>query len=295
MKPIALAALLLSLSPALATAGWGRQGLNVSTHGGAPMRCGDLEVTIDGRPAAVAEQAMSFAPAAGQAFRVRAARNSGISVEAADRRDVAVLACKAASDGSDLDRIRVTFEDGLLGASGPAGDSWVAYFLIEVPRGSAIDVEAGNGPIWLGRLTGKVTARSQNGPISLKDCAGSVDAQAENGPIGVTGSAGDIRVRTQNGPISVRLSGISWDGRGLDARAVNGPVSLRIPEGYRSGALVASAGRSPFRCKGGACRQANRTWDDDGNRIELGSGPLAVRLSTVNGPVSVAGIDGEED
>jgi hypothetical protein len=294
MKPTALAALVLSLGPSLATAGWGRQGLNVSTRDGVPMRCADLDVTIDGRPAAVVEQAMTLAPA-GQALRVRAARNSGISVEAADRRDVAVLACKAASGGSDLDRIHVTYEGGLLTVSGPPGDSWLAYFLIEVPRAADVDVEAGNGPIWLRGLTGRISARSQNGPISLKDCAGAVDAQAENGPIGVSGSAGDIRVRTQNGPISVKLSGSTWDGPGLDARAVNGPVSLRIPDGYRSGALVASAGHSPFRCKGGACRGASRTWDDDGNRIELGSGPLAVRLSTVNGPVSVAGIDREED
>jgi hypothetical protein len=293
MKPIALAALLLSFSPSLATAGWGSHDLEVSTRGGAPLICSDLEVTVGHRPAAVAEQAMTLA--AGQTVRVRAARNSGISVEAADRRDVAILACKAAADGSDLDRIRVTLEDGLLTASGPAGDSWVAYFLIEVPRAATVDVEAGNGPIWLEHLMGKVSARSQNGPISVKNCAGSVDAQAENGPIGVSGSGGDIRIRTQNGPISVRLSGSGWDGPGLDARAVNGPVSLRIPDGYRSGALVASAGHSPFRCKGGACGHANRTWDDDGNRVELGSGPLAVRLSTVNGPVSVAGIDGEED
>jgi hypothetical protein len=293
MKPIALAAFLLSLSPSLATAGWRGHDLEVSTRGGAPVRCGDLEVTVGGRPAAVAEQGMTLA--GDQQVRVRAAHNSGISVTAADRRDVAVLACKAAADGADLDRIRVTFDGGLLTASGPAGDSWVAYVLIEVPRAATVDVEAGNGPIWLEGLTGHVSARSQNGPISLKNCAGSVDAQAENGPIGVSGSGGDIRVRTQNGPISIRLSGSGWDGPGLDARAVNGPVSLRIPDGYRSGALVASAGRSPFRCKGGACSHANRTWDDDGNRVELGSGPLAVRLSTVNGPVSVGGIDTEED
>ena len=95
MKPIALAALLLSFSPSLATAGWGSHDLEVSTRGGAPLICSDLEVTVGHRPAAVAEQAMTLA--AGQTVRVRAARNSGISVEAADRRDVAILACKAAS------------------------------------------------------------------------------------------------------------------------------------------------------------------------------------------------------
>jgi hypothetical protein len=41
-------------------------------------------------------------------------------------------------------------------------------------------------------------------------------------------------------------------------------------------------------CRSEACREARRTWDDEESRkIELGSGATVVRLSTVNGPVSV--------
>jgi hypothetical protein len=292
----ALPVLLLSLFASAATAGSGRHdGVNVTTRYGFPSRCGDLEITIEGRPALRDEHALSVTPPAREALRIRAARNSGVRVEASDRRDVQVVACKAARTQEDLDRIKVTFENGLLTAAGPEEESWVAYLLVSAPRTAALDVEAWNGPLSLQGLTGKVTARSKNGPISVDDCPGAIDAEAQNGPISVVGSGGDLRVRTQNGPISIKLAGNAWDGPGLEARAVNGPVSLRIPDGYRSGAVVESAGRSPFRCKGGACNRARHNWDDDGQRVELGGGTLAVRLSTVNGPVTVASGDGDED
>jgi hypothetical protein len=290
----ALPVLLLSLSASAAAAS-GRHDVNVTTRYGFPSRCGDLEVVIEGRPALRDEQALSVTPPAGTALRIRAAHNSGVRVEASDRRDVQVVACKAARTQEDLDRIRVTFEDGLLTAAGPEEESWVAYLLVSAPRGATLDVEAWNGPLSLQGLTGKVTARSQNGPISVDDCPGAIDAEARNGPISVVGSGGDLHVRTQNGPISIKLAGNAWDGPGLEARAVNGPVSLKIPDGYRSGAVVESAGRSPFRCKGGACNRARHNWDDDGQRVELGGGATAVRLSTVNGPVTVASTDRDED
>ena len=286
--------LLLSLSASAAVAGSDHHDMNVSTRYGFPSRCGDLDVTIEGRPAVRDEQSLVLTPPANSALRIRAARNSGVRVEASDRRDVLVVACKAARTREDLDRIRVSFENGLLTAAGPPEEPWVAYLLVQAPRSAALDLEAGNGPLSLSGLAGKVAARSQNGPISVDDCPGSIDAQAVNGPISVSGSSGDVRVRTQNGPISVKLTGNAWDGPGLDARAENGPVSLRIPDGYRSGAVVESAGHSPFRCRGGACDRARRTWDDDGRRVELGGATPLVRLSTVNGPVSIASADADE-
>lgn len=286
----------LALAASIAPAGTGHReghrGLNVSYHG-YPARCGDFEVTIEGRAALRGEQAMTLTLPTSAALSVRAARNSGVLIAASDRLDVLVMACKAAASREQLDQIRVSFENGLLTAVGPAEDAWVGYLLIEVPRGAGLDVEAQNGPISLQGLAGKVAARSQNGPISMKDCPGTIAAEAQNGPISIAGSGGDVRVRTQNGPISVKLRGTGWDGPGLDARAVNGPLSLKIPDGYRSGAVVESAGHSLFRCKGGSCDQARRSWDDDGRRVELGAGPAVVHLSTVNGPVSVGPADSD--
>lgn len=286
----------LTLTAEAALAGSGRHDMNVnvSSHfATSSPQCSDLDVTIEGRPALRDEHAMTVSLSGRSPLRIRAARNSGVYIQASDRRDVLVLACKAAGTAEDLGRINVTFEDGVLTAVGPTEESWVAYLLIEAPRAAELSVDAQNGPISLRGLSGKVTARSQNGPIALKDCPGSIDAEAQNGPISVAGSGGDVRVRTQNGPISLKLSGRVWDGPGIDARAVNGPVSLKIPDGYRSGAVVESAGRSPFRCKGEACDRARRSWDDGGNRMELGSGATVVRLATTNGPVSVGSADAD--
>ncbi len=169
------------------------------------------------------------------------------------------------------------------------------------PRGASLEIAASNGPIGLVGLSGRVVANTRNGPISVRDSAGDLDLHAQNGPIEFEGAGGKLRMRTENGPIEVELSGDSWTGEGLDARAVNGPVSLAIPAGYRTAAIVESRGHSPFRCRGGACAGARRTWDDEHRRIELGDGPARVRLSTENGPVSVragagaAALDADED
>ena len=65
-----------------------------------------------------------------------------------------------------------------------------------------------------------------------------------------------------------------------------------MPSSFRSAVVVESEGRGPVSCRAEACRQARRTWDDEDNRrIEFGSGPAVVHLSTVNGPVSVREYD----
>ncbi|HKD16962.1 MAG TPA: hypothetical protein VKG23_03760, partial [Thermoanaerobaculia bacterium] len=152
---------------------------------------------------------------------------------------------------------------------------------------AGIEVSAGNGPVSVRGLSGRVVLRSDNGPISIQRSSGDIDARAQNGPIAVEGDGGRLRLATQNGPIAVALSGSSWKGEGLDARAVNGPVSLAVPDGYTSGTLIESRGRSPFACHGDACSAVRRTWDDEHKRLEFGDGPVVVRLSTENGPVSI--------
>ena len=132
-----------------------------------------------------------------------------------------------------------------------------------------------------------VGARALNGPISLRNSSGNMTVETTNGPISLDGGSGAMKLNATNGPITVKLRGDTWDGS-VDAHTENGPVSLRLPPSFRSAVVVQSEGRGPVSCRAEACRQARRTWDDDDNRrIEFGSGPTIVRLSTVNGPVSV--------
>jgi len=51
--------------------------------------------------------------------------------------------------------------------------------------------------------------------------------------------------------------------------------------------VVESTNHAPVSCKASICDNAHKTWDDEHRRIEYGNGPATIRLSTVNGPVSV--------
>ena len=69
--------------------------------------------------------------------------------------------------------------------------------------------------------------------------------------------------------------------------ATNGPVTLRVPSGYQSGVILESDGHGPFSCRARVCSEGRKNWDEDRKSVEFGSGPTVVRVSTVNGPVSV--------
>ena len=304
-----LPALLLAVSPAAAAGALSSHsdGMNVeiSTDDGRSVRqCSDIRVRFDGRDGERAEQPLTGAGPRGP-MPLKLEHNSGAWVRGADRRDWSILACKAADTAATLAQVSVSFDRGDLQARGPENERWTVFYVIEAPRSAEIDAEASNGPLSFEDLSGRIAARGLNGPIAFRSCSGriearvtngpislngvsgEVDVRADNGPISIQGGSGNVQANTQNGPISVRLSGDSWrDGR-LDARAVNGPVSLRIPDGYRSGTVVQSAGRSPVRCRAASCGKARKTWDDDDRRLEFGEGEAVVRLSTVNGPVTV--------
>jgi DUF4097 and DUF4098 domain-containing protein YvlB len=127
-----------------------------------------------------------------------------------------------------------------------------------------------------------------NGPLALDRCTGAIDAEAVNGPISMTGGSGDVHLRAFNGPISVRLADPVWNGSQLEARTDNGPLSILLPSGFRSGLRVETSGHAPISCRADSCLNA-RT---GGSRffprlLQTGSGDV-VRLSTHNGPVSVS-------
>ena len=299
--PAALAASAALLLPAAGRAGhFGHHGhgANVTMNdSGDPVRCDQIDVSFGSgrRDAARAEDRTVIAPGR-EPLRIVAARNSGVRVRGADRSDFEVLLCKAAPSPDQLAAIRLDASNGELTVLGPSDDQWVGYLLVQAPRGAALDVEARNGPIGLSGLSGTVSARAENGPISIRDSTGDVRAEAQNGPIHVRGDSGHVTVRTQNGPIGVALTGSSWSGDGLDARAVNGPIHLNIPEGYASAGVVESLGRSPWHCRGSACAAARRGDDDDRRSMEFGAGTPVIHLATENGPVSIAtGKDDDEE
>jgi len=277
--------MIVSFLPAtLLASHWG-SGLSVSTDDREITDCSQLRVTIDGEPAARAQETVALGNV--RSLTVRAPRNGGIYVMGSDSGRYEVTACKAAAMDASINDIRVRVNGNELSGDGPDDSRWVLYFLVRAPRGADLDLDAHNGPISIRNVSGTVSAHAVNGPISARDLDGTVNLDTRNGPISLYGGSGTAKLNATNGPISVNLRGDSWNGS-LDAHTQNGPMSLRIPSTFRSGVVVESDGHGPMSCRAEACRQAKRTWDDEDNRrIELGSGPTVVHLSTVNGPVSV--------
>lgn len=217
-------------------------------------------------------------------------KNAPVSVEGGAA-SYSIVVCKAAELASDLDLIRVTLDGNELVATGPDHKRWTVFYHLNVPRGANLDLSAKNGPLSIENVDGTVVARSHNGPLTLRNVEGNIDAETQNGPISISGGSGTMKVAASNGPLSVDLDGSSWNGT-LDASTRNGPLSVNVPSGYASGVLVEARGRGPIQCRADGCERFWRNHDDDRDeprRIELGSGPVNVRLSTVNGPVTVKG------
>jgi hypothetical protein len=267
--------------------------------------CSRFRTRFEGREAVRSEQSLTLPRSASPLSGVRLPEHSGIWIHGSDRSDYAIRICKAAATSETLANIRAGAERGRLSVDGPASEDWAVHFIVEAPREAVVDLDASsgpvrldalagrarvsstNGPLALSRLTGTVVAEAENGPISLRECSGEVRARAVNGPISISGSGGTVHARTENGPISVWLRGAAWENGGIEAEAINGPVSLRIPPDYRSGTRLESSGNAPLQCRGRACEGARRTQDGDSRALELGESNPVVRLSSVHGPVTV--------
>ena len=263
------------------------QHFNVNVEGEDPAGCDDLRVTSD-QEIARAEESFTL-PATGPA-KISAARNGGVWIVGSQGTQIEVHACKIALGASQsraqeiLAGVRVQQQGDTLTANG-TGSKWHLYFIVRAPRGSTISADTTNGPLSLRDAEGTFTVQASNGPVSISNSRGTIDARTVNGPISLKGGAGEFTLRAQNGPLSIKLDGAAWDGAGLTGETRNGPLSLTVPQGYRSGVLVEADGHSPMRCS--RCPDARRTWDDDQRRIEFGGGPQVIKLTTSNGPVSV--------
>jgi hypothetical protein len=286
--PLSILALVLPVSAGHSRYGSSRGfSINVDDDNGDVTDCGQIHVTYDGREVAMVAEDVPVGSL--RSLKIRSDRNGGIHV-AGGGRAFGVRACKASALG-DVRDIRVRLNGNEVTADRDEESSSVVYFLVSAPRGAALDLSANNGPISIHSVDGNVTAHAHNGPIAVKDSSGTLDITTQNGPIAFAGDSGNVKLHATNGPISVRLAGSGWNGGSLDAATENGPLTLKLPRGYRSGVLVESDGNGPVTCRAEACRDVRR-FNDDGDddrprRIELGSGARAVTLSTNNGPLGV--------
>ena len=254
--------------------------------------CADLHIRFEHRDAVQQSEERAISKAEAPTLRVHADSNGGVYVAGWDKDAYAVTLCKAAEAGADasslLSQIHLSFQNGDLRISAPSShDRWAASLLVHAPKSSALDIQVNNGPMILYHVDGNIRVRAENGPVTVTGCTGELDLASQNGPLTLEENAGKQTVRSENGPLTLALSGSSWEGPGLDAHSTNGPVTLEVPAGYSSGVVLESEGYGPFQCNANVCSEGRKTWDDDHKRVEFGSGPTIVRVSTVNGPVSV--------
>jgi hypothetical protein len=258
--------------------------------------CKSRNFGFDGRRAYVVEETID-APS----LRKIDVRNAPVKVTGGNSRGYTITVCKAAVREADLSRIRVSVEGGTLVTHGPEDDDdWNITYRISAPYGANLDIESRNGPLALQDLdNATLNVRLRNGPLALHDVSGNVDAETQNGPVSIDGGSGNMKVKASNGPVSVTLEGASWEGGTLEATTRNGPLSVKVSRSFASGVLVEAEGRGPVSCRAQACegqlRRNQRDWDTDDHdlprRFELGRGPQVVRLSTVNGPVTIKDAD----
>jgi hypothetical protein len=212
--------------------------------------------------------------------------NGGVAIRGWDRSDVQVRARVTVWDDSRdaaeqvAKQIQIATTGGRIRADGPRDRRdrrrsrdwdddryWSVTYELQVPRKADVRVDATNGGIIVEEVRGRIDAHTVNGGIVLGDVNG------------------DIRGETVNGGLRVELANEKWDGPGLDLQTVNGGVSLAVPSGFSGelDATTANGGISvdfPITISGmiNSRRQIRGT---------LGSGGARIRLSAVNGGISI--------
>jgi hypothetical protein len=222
------------------------------------------------------EVRLSTVPLAAAGLAVDAGPNGGIIVRGGAVRVAEVsarLQVHAESDAAAAAlarQVRVLGGTGSLRSEGPersSGENWSVTYYVTVPHSTNLDLA------------------TVNGPASVADVAGQIRIETRNGPLRLENLAGDVHARTRNGPLTVVLDGRHWDGAGLDAETVNGPVRLTVPDNY-SATLELGTDNGPMSL---ASALPLTVVGDLRGRFTtmLGDGGTRVRVVTSNGPFSV--------
>src|SRR5579885_1628859 len=223
-----------------------------SSHEGPAASCSDLNIRYDHGEPLIKSEEKTLTKAEAPTLRVQAETNGGVQIWGWDKDAYLVTACKFA-DVRDADadallsQIHVSTANGEVSASGPAHRDRWSVFFL---------------------------IRSPR--------AATIDLETRNGPVSFYGVDGKLNAKATNGPITIQ----DFTGDG-DLRAQNGPVTLQVPAGFQASFLVEANGNGPVSCAASICGESRKTWDDDRKRIEFGSAPPVIHLSSYNGPVSV--------
>jgi hypothetical protein len=277
----------------------GYRGFSINTGGGKTITdCGQINMRVDDLQVVRSEQERTLSKSEVSSLKVQAADHGGVHVSGWDRDHYAIKAClgAAANNAAEAQRLlaqlTLSTQDGSVTVTGPSGENWMGYLIINAPNGATLEFEAKNAPIGVSSFRGSVEARNQNGPLTLSDVDGKVRADVKNGPITFYGDRGEHHLNVQNGPLTVELLGSRWESGELEGRSQNGPLQLSLPPDYQSAVQVDASEHSPVACRAAQCKEAVRTWDRP-NMIAFGGPNPVIKLSTENGPTTVRTSNGK--
>ncbi len=193
----------------------GHRGFSINTGRDKTITdCGQITMRVDDLQVVRSEQERALPRSAVSSLQVQAALHGGIQVSGGDRDQYAIKACLGAAGESGeeaqrlLAQLALSVQDGRVTVTGPGGDSWMGYLIIQAPNGTAMELEAENSPIGVSSITANIEARNQNGPLTLRDVNGQVRADVQNGPITVSGNhQSAVRVDTsKHSPVVCRAA-----------------------------------------------------------------------------------------
>jgi DUF4097 and DUF4098 domain-containing protein YvlB len=210
--------------------------------------------------------------------------NGGVRIAVWDQNEVKVDAVKKARQREDLDEVKIevvnTADSVRIQSKYPDRDensndqgsrrrnSWVTVeYVLTIPRKAQLD-----------------SAELVNGSLDIEGAEGDVKAACVNGRIRANGLMGEVKLSTVNGGIEATIARLD-DSKGVSLNSVNGTIALIIP-GNASAQVKANTVHGAITNDFGL--QVN-----DGEYVghdlsgQIGSGGPRVRLSNVNGPISI--------
>jgi DUF4097 and DUF4098 domain-containing protein YvlB len=210
--------------------------------------------------------------------------NGGVRIAVWDQNEVKVDAVKKARQREDLDEVKIevvnTADSVRIQSKYPDRDensndqgsrrrnSWVTVeYVLTIPRKAQLD-----------------SAELVNGSLDIEGAEGDVKAACVNGRIKANGLMGEVKLSTVNGGIEATIARLD-DSKGVSLNSVNGTIALIIP-GNASAQVKANTVHGAITNDFGL--QVN-----DGEYVghdlsgQIGSGGPRVRLSNVNGPISI--------
>jgi DUF4097 and DUF4098 domain-containing protein YvlB len=283
------------LTPAQTHAARGRN-FNINISGGDAESCAALKVSTNGGgQLAQVNESFTLRRSEASLLELNASERGHITVRGWDRGEYSVETCKIAVADTNINAdqivrgISVSHSAGRLSFNGPTTDNadWLVYFIVHAPKDAGLDLETRNGPIAVRDMNSTIKLRATNGPIAIRDCTGNIEAHTANGPIAFTGSGGDVHLIAQNGPIALTLENDTWNGNQLEARTINGPLALAVPDTFLSGLRVETSGHTPMSCSAAPCRNAFTDASRNSRVLQMNGSSGTVRVSTENGPVSI--------